>query len=144
MSAALDLALVYPGTGRPVRVVGTPDAPQWVAKDVCEALSIGNVSDALSRLEEDEKGSIVSTDGTPGNPRMLTVTQAGLYSLILTSRKQEAKAFKRWAGRCLRSIRAAHAPRPGAIDGPGKGRGARGAGPVLRGPGASGGIDCPL
>lgn len=68
----------------------------WVAKDVCEILGIGNVGDVLSALDEDEKGSIDIVDGTPGSPKRGIVNEPGLYSLILRSRKPEAREFKRW------------------------------------------------
>jgi anti-repressor protein len=59
-------------------------------------LEINNPSEALRRLEDDEKNTIILTDGKRGNPNKVVVNEAGLYSLILSSRKPEAKAFKRW------------------------------------------------
>ena len=70
--------------------------PWFVAKDVCESLGLSNVGQAIASLDDDEKGSITIDDGTPGNPNKAIITEAGLYSLILRSRKPEAKAFKRW------------------------------------------------
>ena len=69
--------------------------PWFIAADVCKALDIGNSRMALSRLEEDEKG-VSSIDTLGGTQKMQRINEAGLYSLILTSRKPEAKAFKRW------------------------------------------------
>lgn len=69
--------------------------PSFIAADVCEALEIGNVSMALSRLDDDEKG-ISTIDTLGGKQDVLTVNESGLFSLILTSRKPEAKIFKRW------------------------------------------------
>lgn len=68
----------------------------FVAADVCRALEIGNPTQAVSRLDADEKNTIISNEGNRGNPNMLAVTESGLYSLVLGSRKPEAKAFKRW------------------------------------------------
>lgn len=67
----------------------------WVAKDVCDILDIGNPSQALTRLEADEKG-IISTDTDGGIQDLTAVTEAGLYTLILGSRKPQARGFKRW------------------------------------------------
>jgi anti-repressor protein len=67
----------------------------FVGKDVCDVLEIKNSRDALSRLDEDEKG-VVLTDTPGGKQQMLCVNEAGLYALILSSRKPEAKQFKRW------------------------------------------------
>ena len=69
--------------------------PWFVAKDVCDALGFGNSRSSLALLDEDEKG-VHSMDTLGGNQTMTTVSEAGLYSLILRSRKAEAKQFKRW------------------------------------------------
>jgi prophage antirepressor-like protein len=78
-----------------VRAIEKDGEPWFIAKDACETLEISNSRDAVSRLDEDEKG-VVLTD-TPGGKQQLTiVSEPGLYSLVLGSRKPEAKAFKRW------------------------------------------------
>ena len=66
--------------------------PWFVAADVCRALDIGNVSQALTRLDEDEVTLILNEGGRELN----IVSEPGLYTLILGSRKPEARAFKRW------------------------------------------------
>lgn len=88
--------MVFGFEGREVRVVMRDGEPWWIAKDVCDVLDLENSGQALSRLEEDEKGFITIADGTPGTPNRAIISEAGLYSLILTTRKPEAKAFKRW------------------------------------------------
>lgn len=81
-------------------------APWFVMADVCRVLEIANPRDAASRLDDDEKNTVGITDGTPGNPNQIIINESGLYSLILTSRKAEAKAFKKWVtGQVLPSIR---------------------------------------
>lgn len=78
-----------------VRTVTINDEPWFVAADVCRALEIGNSRMATERLDDDEKG--VSLIDTPGGQQELTIiNEPGLYSLVLGSRKPEAKAFKRW------------------------------------------------
>ena len=82
-----------------VRVVMQDEDPWFVAKDVCECLGLENISEALRGLDEDEKITLSNPDGNPraGIPhQMNVVSEPGLYSLILRSRKPEAKAFKRW------------------------------------------------
>lgn len=69
--------------------------PWFVAADVCRALEIGNTNMAVERLDDDEKG-ISSIDTLGGNQAMTIVNEPGLYSLVLGSRKPEARAFKRW------------------------------------------------
>lgn len=79
-----------------VRIILQDNEPWFVAKDVCDCLEIVNSRHALSRLDEDEKNSVVLNDGIAGNPTKAIVNEYGLYSLVLSSRKPEAKEFKRW------------------------------------------------
>ncbi|MEF3322278.1 BRO family protein [Gulosibacter sp. GYB002] len=74
-----------------VRALMINDEPWVVAADVCRVLEIGNPSQALTRLDEDEV-TLISNEGRQIN----AVNEPGLYSLILGSRKPQAKAFKRW------------------------------------------------
>jgi len=78
-----------------IRVVMKDSEPWFVAKDVCDCLEIGNSSDAISRLDEDEKG-VVLNDTPGGTQNHSIISEPGLYSLVLGSRKPEAKEFKRW------------------------------------------------
>lgn len=88
-----------------VRTVIKEGEPWFVAKDVCSVLELTNNREAISRLDEDEKGvNTVYTLG--GNQNLTIINESGLYSLILTSRKPEAKAFKKWVtSEVLPSIR---------------------------------------
>lgn len=86
---------IFKYNGNQIRTVIKDGEPWFVAKDVCEIIEIKNVSDTLGRLDDDEKG-IDSIDTHGGIQDMVTVNEPGLYSLILGSRKPEAKAFKRW------------------------------------------------
>ena len=79
----------------PVRIVDRGGEPWFVAKDVCAVLEIAKVDSAIRSLDEDEKDThSMSTLG--GDQELSIVSEAGLYSLVLRSRKPEAKAFKRW------------------------------------------------
>lgn len=72
---------------------GDDGAPLFVGRQVCDVLGLKR--QALYRLDDDEKG-VRSTD-TPGGTQEITViNEAGLYSLILRSRKPETKRFRRW------------------------------------------------
>ena len=79
-----------------VRALEIDGEPWFIAKDVCDCLDINNPSQALSRLDDDEKNTIILNEGIPGNPNKAIVNEYGLYSLILSSRKPEAHEFKRW------------------------------------------------
>ncbi|OQA79022.1 MAG: hypothetical protein BWY31_04275 [Lentisphaerae bacterium ADurb.Bin242] len=79
----------------PVRIVERNGEPWFVAKDVCDVLKIKNSRTSLALLEVDER-DVHTVDTLSGEQEMTIVSEAGLYSLILRSRKLEAKAFKRW------------------------------------------------
>ena len=75
-----------------VRAVEQNGEPWFVAADVCRALEHSNVTVALDRLDEDERAKF--NLGRQGDT--WCVNEPGLYTLVLGSRKPEAKAFKRW------------------------------------------------
>lgn len=81
-----------------IRVVMRDGEPWFVAADVCKALEVDNSRQATSRLDEDEKfTTVISNDGAAtGKSSMTFVNEPGLYSLVLSSRKPEAKTFRRW------------------------------------------------
>ncbi|VVP61913.1 hypothetical protein PS870_06476 [Pseudomonas fluorescens] len=78
-----------------VRTLLIDDRPWFVATDVCDSLAIVNTARALSRLDDDERG-VHSMNTLGGAQSLSVVNESGLYSLILTSRKAEAKRFKKW------------------------------------------------
>lgn len=79
-----------------VRVIEKAGEPWFIAKDICDILEISNGRDAVSRLDADEKDTVVITDGNRGNPNMTIISESGVYALIFSSRKPEAEPFKRW------------------------------------------------
>jgi prophage antirepressor-like protein len=108
-------------SGHLLRTFNEGDAIWFVAKDVCDALGIANVSQACANLDDDEKlvyvlhisgqnregNTICKTDSIPrGNPNLLCVNESGLYALILRSNKPQAKPFRKWVtGEVLPTIR---------------------------------------
>lgn len=85
-----------PEFGQIRAVLNENGEPLFVAADVCRALDLGNPTNALKRLDPDEQALISIKGLSRGNDIANCVTEAGLYSLVLGSRKQEAKQFKRW------------------------------------------------
>jgi anti-repressor protein len=79
-----------------IRALTIDSEPWFVAKDVCDALGLSNVTMALGRLDDDEFSSTEVTDTTGRKQQTKIVTEAGLYNLIMASKKPEARAFKRW------------------------------------------------
>lgn len=81
--------------GTDVRVVMKDDEPWFVASDVCTVLGVTNNRDALRILDDDEKG--VGISDTNGGPQTVgIISEAGMYTLALRSRKPQAKPFRRW------------------------------------------------
>ena len=75
-----------------VRTLNLNGEPWFVAVDVCSILDLSNPTIAVSRLDEDERAKF--NLGRQGDATI--VNEPGLYTLVLGSRKPEAKAFKRW------------------------------------------------
>ena len=93
------------GENTPVRVRVMNGQTWFVAKDVCKVLGIEKVRNAVSRLEDDERGPVL-VDTLGGTQRMSAVSESGLYHLVFQSRKPEARKFRRWVtGEVLPQIR---------------------------------------
>lgn len=97
---------IFNHLGNNIRVMTDEQGEPWfVAKDVCTILGLSNPRTSLALLDEEEKG-VHSMDTPGGKQELTTINESGLYSLILKSRKPEAKAFKRWVtSEVLPSIR---------------------------------------
>ena len=86
---------VFSYEGNEVRTVQKGSGILWVLKDVCGILGIEKYRDAATRLDDDEREPVL-VDTLGGRQEMIAVTESGLYSIILLSRRPEAKKFKRW------------------------------------------------
>ncbi len=84
----------------PARVImDESDNPWWVAKEVCDILGLTNPREAVSGLDDDERGSVRISDGTSpkgGNPNVNVINESGLYALIFRSNKPQARVFRKW------------------------------------------------
>ncbi|UNP84858.1 phage antirepressor [Bacillus mycoides] len=86
-----------------VRTVIQGEDIWFIAKDVCKVLKIKNTTVAIQKLDSDEVTKF-NLGGLSGETNI--INESGLYSLIMTSRKPQAKAFKRWVtSEVLPSIR---------------------------------------
>ncbi|BCL69840.1 hypothetical protein TUMSATVNIG1_17950 [Vibrio nigripulchritudo] len=84
---------IFDFSSEPVRIVLIDNQPWFVAVDVCKILRLGNTSQAMRYLDEDEV-TLISSEGS--HRRMNTVNESGLYALIFKSRKPIAKQFRKW------------------------------------------------
>lgn len=80
---------------------------EWwaVAVDVTKALDIGNTTMALKRLDSKDKALITIEGISKGNDTVNILSEFGIYDLVFTSHKPEAKAFKRWVYEMLKTLR---------------------------------------
>jgi len=90
-----------------VRVLADERGEPWfVAKDVAEILGYTNPHKAIrDHIDEDDKRGerIVTPSGTQ---EVIVINESGLYSLILRSKLEKAKKFKKWViGEVLPTIR---------------------------------------
>lgn len=80
-----------------VRVVQIDGEPWFVGRDICRVLDVRNESQALDRLDDDERrDGVCITDPMGRQQEAIAVSEAGAYRLVFTSRKPEAERFKRW------------------------------------------------
>lgn len=91
MSTALDFTFEE----HSVRVVMIADEPWFVANDLCQVLSIKNARQALSRLDDDQKG-VTSSYTLGGMQQLNVVSESGMWTLVLRSDKPEAVRVRRW------------------------------------------------
>lgn len=94
----------------PIRVVEKQGEPWFVANDVCDVLGLTNPRQALTALDDDEKG-VILTDTLGGEQKINIINESGLYILILRSRKATQQGtvqhkFRKWVtSEVLPSIR---------------------------------------
>lgn len=80
-----------------IRTVTIGNEPWFVGKDVAEALGYSNTRDALAtHISEEDKNTVVISDGKRGNPNQVVINESGLYALIFGSKLDSAKRFKHW------------------------------------------------
>lgn len=86
----------------PVNIVDRNNEPWFIAKDICEVLEIANVTQAVQQLDEDQRSML--NIGRQGEANI--INESGLYTLIVRSRKPNAKQFRKWVtSEVLPSIR---------------------------------------
>lgn len=79
-----------------VRTLVINSEPWLVGKDVAEVLGYKNTRDALSKHVDDEDKGVAKCDTLGGTQNIAIINESGLYSLIISSKLESAKKFKRW------------------------------------------------
>ncbi|MCU7195510.1 phage antirepressor protein [Turicibacter sanguinis] len=89
-----------------IRVIEKNNEPWFVGKDVAKSLGYKNVNDALFKHVDEEDKEVVKCDTLGGQQNVTVINESGLYSLVLKSKLEGAKKFKRWVtSEVLPSIR---------------------------------------
>ena len=89
-----------------IRTIVINDEPWFIAKDICTSLNISNVTDALLKLDDDEKMILDNTLGLTESigkqvQEVNLVSESGMYTLILRCRDAVKKGsiphrFRKW------------------------------------------------
>lgn len=92
-----------------VRAIAIDGEPWFVGKDVAEALGYGkgkSITNAVTNHVDDEDKGVTKIMTPGGRQKMVIINESGLYSLILSSKLDSAKKFKKWVtSEVLPSIR---------------------------------------
>ena len=92
--------------GKELTVYGTAENPLFLAKEVAEWIEYdpSSVNKMVNTVDDEEKvRTIIPTPG--GNQEMWTLTEDGLYEVLLQSRKPIAKQFKKGVKKILHELR---------------------------------------
>ena len=89
-----------------IRTLMIDGQPYFVGKDVAEILGYAEPRSAVSKKVDDEDRGVAKMETPSGVQEMTIINESGLYSLILSSKLETAKKFKRWVtSEILPSIR---------------------------------------
>jgi prophage antirepressor-like protein len=95
-----NLPVVFNFGTQSIRTIDKDGEVWFIANDVCKVLDITNPRNATARLDDDERGvhsmDTRSSSDVVQDREMTIISESGLYSLVLSSRKEQARAFKRW------------------------------------------------
>jgi prophage antirepressor-like protein len=89
----MELAIAF--DGQQIRTIKTDRGIEWVAADVCRVLGIASPASVLRNFKDSERG-VHLMHTTHVDQEMTTVTEPGLYRLIMRSNKPEAERFREW------------------------------------------------
>lgn len=77
-------------------LTNTAGEPWFVLKDCMSILGLGNPTETVKMFDDDEFSTTEVIDSIGRRQQTYIISEAGLYGLVLKSRKPEAKEFKRW------------------------------------------------
>lgn len=89
-------AMSFSFENMPVRTLGNPETPLFVAIDVVKALGFKDTINPIKRHVDPEDLIKVEIETAGGRQTVNAVNESGLYALIFGSKLDTAKRFKRW------------------------------------------------
>jgi prophage antirepressor-like protein len=98
-------SFVLDGTNYEVNILWKDEKPLFRASEIGNILDIKNVHSAISGFDNTEKEVIVSNDNVGKAQNITFLTEDGVYTILMNSRKKNAKPFKKWVCRVLIEIR---------------------------------------
>lgn len=106
LHSAADEPQPFDFNGQSVRVVTIDGEPWFVAADAAAILGFKDAYYLTRGLDDDETAPHILGDAVGREQEMTIISESGLYSAILRSRVEGAKAFKKWVtGTVLPAIR---------------------------------------
>lgn len=123
-TTSLSICLAIPAEINPnnvqVRMAGTPDDPLWCLADTCLVLGNLNSRQVASRIDSDDVHTVDIIDSLGRTQSAQFVNESGLYQIVLTSRAENAKPFRKWVCGtvlpCIRKHGCYPAPKPKPVD----------------------------
>ena len=81
-----------------IRVVENSGEPWFVGKDIATILGYAKPENAIANHVdgEDKTSTLIQGSGSNYKSKAILINESGLYSLIMSSKLPQAKAFKRW------------------------------------------------
>ena len=101
-----DLQVIYNQEvlGQEFKIYGTKEEPLFLAKDVANWIEHKNITHMINTVDEDEKLTYTICNSGQGR-EMWSLTEDGLYEVLMQSRKPIAKQFKKKVKEILKQIR---------------------------------------
>ena len=79
-----------------IRTIDINGEPWFIGKDVTDILGYANSRKAIGDHVDDEDKGVTKCDTLGGVQEMAIINESGLYSLVLSSKLESTRKFKRW------------------------------------------------
>jgi len=87
---------IYNFESQSLRITGSFEEPLFAVKDICNVLGLSNVTEAVRNIPDKWKRVQKFLTLRSGEQDMITVTESGLYKMVMRSTKPVAEKFQEW------------------------------------------------